>query len=263
MLTFFFICMGLGAFAGLMAGLLGIGGGLIIVPALVFLLPMFQDIPPQQVMVVAVATSLGSIIFTCASSSWAHHRLHHIDWRYTPSLLLGAAIGAMLTGYFAHLIDPAFLKKFFGIAVLYLGYRMLRTKRSHQRRPLPQLPVLTGISSLLAICASLLGIGGGALYVPMLSYFSVGVRHAIGAAALVGFIIACMATSGYVVAGWHQIQQFGYIGYVYVPAVLGIVTTSLVAAQFGAKLTSRLPVEKIKKIFGVFLLIVSARMLLS
>ena len=266
MLTFFFICMGLGAFAGLMAGLLGIGGGLIIVPALVFLLPIFQDIPPQQVMVVAVATSLGSIIFTCASSSWAHHRLHHIDWRHTPSLLLGAAIGAMLTGYFAHLIDPAFLKKFFGIAVLYLGYRMLRTKRSHQRRPLPQLPVLTGMSSLLAICASLLGIGGGALYVPMLSYFSVGVRHAIGAAALVGFIIACMATSGYVVAGWHQIQQFGYIGYigyVYVPAVLGIVTTSLVAAQFGAKLTSRLPVEKIKKIFGVFLLIVSARMLLS
>lgn len=264
MLTFVLICMVLGAIAGLMAGLLGIGGGLIIVPVLVILLPVFQNVPPEQVMVVAIATSLCSIIFTCASSAWAHHKLHHISWNYTPTLLVGAAIGAAMTGYFAHLIDANILKKLFGFAVLYLGVRMLLNHVNVKRRELPAQGILGGISVLLSTLASLLGIGGGALYVPMLSYFSIGVRHAIGSASIIGFVIACFATSGYVMAGWQQYaDRVGYIGYVYWPAVVGIVLTSLVAAQLGAKLTSRLPVEKIKKIFGVFLLIVSARMLLS
>jgi uncharacterized membrane protein YfcA len=98
----------------------------------------------------------------------------------------------------------------------------------------------------------------------MLTHFSVGVRHAIGSAAIIGFVIACFATSGYVMAGWQQFEdKVGYVGYVYLPAVAAIVTTSLFAAQYGAKLTSRLPVDRIKKIFGVFLLLVSARMLFS
>jgi uncharacterized membrane protein YfcA len=256
--------MFLGAFAGLMAGLLGIGGGLIIVPVLVFLLPIFQSLPPEQVMVVAIASSLCSIIFTCSSSAWAHHQLHHISWNYTPALLIGAAIGAAITGYLAHLIDANILKKIFGCAVLFLGLRMLINPVSIHRRPLPANPVLSLFSVGLSTLASLLGIGGGALYVPMLTHFSVGVRHAIGAASIVGFVIACFATSGYVISGWKQFEdKVGYLGYVYWPAVVGIVSTSLIAAQYGAKLTSYLPVEKIKKIFGIFLLIVSARMLLS
>ncbi len=264
MLTFVFICMGLGAIAGLMAGLLGIGGGLIIVPALVFLLPIFQDLPPELVMVVAVATSLCSIIFTCASSAWAHQKLHHISWDYTPTLLIGAAIGAASTGYLAHFIDANVLKKFFGCAVLFLGVRMLINKVNLSRRKLPSHGMLGTISVSLASISSLLGIGGGALYVPMLTHFSVGVRHAIGAAAIIGFVIACFATTGYVMAGWEQTANHaGYIGYVYWPGVAGIVATSLVAAQFGARLTSWIPVEKIKKLFGGFLLIVSVRMLFS
>lgn len=256
--------MVLGTIAGLMAGLLGIGGGLIIVPALVFLLPIFQDLPPSQVMVVAVSTSLCSIIFTCASSAWAHQKLHHISWDYTPTLLVGAAIGAASTGYLAHFIDANILKKFFGCAVLFLGLRMLINRVSLSRRQIPSHSVLGAISAVLATVASLLGIGGGALYVPMLTYFSVGVRHAIGAAAIIGFVIACFATTGYVIAGWAQFSETpGYFGYVHWPAVAGIVATSLFAAQFGANLTSWIPVEKIKKIFGIFLLIVSARMMFS
>lgn len=264
MLTFIVVCIVLGAVAGLMAGLLGIGGGLVIVPALVFLLPIFQTLPAEQVLVVAVATSLCSIIFTCASSSFAHQRLRHINWNYTPALLIGAAIGAALTGYLAHLIDPVLLKKIFGLAVLFLGGRMLLNRESSSRRSLPHVGILGGISVGLSTLASLLGIGGGALYVPMLTYFSVGVRHAIGCAAIIGFVIACFATTGYVMAGWQQFaEKPGYFGYVYWPAVVAVVTTSLVAAQIGAKLTSRWPVARIKKIFGVFLLLVSARMLLS
>lgn len=263
-LTFVLICMVLGAFAGLMAGLLGIGGGLIIVPVLVFVLPVFQDLPPEQVMIVAVASSLCSIIFTCSSSAWAHHQLRHISWNYTPALMIGAAIGAALTGYLAHLIDAHILKKIFGCAVLFLGLRMLINRVSMNRRPLPANGLLGFYSIFLATLASLLGIGGGALYVPMLTHFSVGVRHAIGSAAIIGFVIACFATSGYVMAGWQQFEdKVGYVGYVYWPAVAAIVTTSLIAAQYGAKLTSRLPVDRIKKIFGVFLLLVSARMLFS
>lgn len=256
--------MGLGALAGLMAGLLGIGGGLIIVPALVFLLPLFQDLAPQQVMVVAVATSLASIIFTCASSAWAHHRLEHINWNFTASLLLGAAIGAVSIGYFAHLLDANWLKTFFGLAVLFLAVRMLIKNNHKNLRPLPANQYLVFISIVLASCSSLLGIGGGALYVPMLTYFSVEVRQAIGSASVIGFVIACTATAGYVLAGLAKFTlSSGYLGFVYLPAMLGVISTSWLAAQFGAKLTSRLPVDRIKKIFGVFLLIVSARMLLS
>lgn len=263
-LTFVLICMTLGIVAGIMAGLLGIGGGLIIVPALVYLLPVFLNIPIEQVMVVAVASSLCSIIVTSASSAWAHQKLHHINWDYTRTLMLGAAIGAILTGYLADLINPNILKKLFAVVVLVLALRMLFNILNSSGNSLPGKSVLTGISVLLSTCSSLLGIGGGALYVPMLSHYSVGVRQAIGSAAIVGFVIACLATTGYILAGWAEFADTpGFLGYVYLPAVLGVVSTSLFAAPFGAQLTDRLPVRLIKKIFGVFLLLVSARMMFS
>lgn len=263
-LTFVLICMFIGIVAGILAGLLGIGGGLIIVPVLVYLLPLFLPIPGEQVMIVAVASSLCSIIVTSASSAWAHHKLHHIQWDFTWTLMAGAALGAVLTGYLAHLLNPIILKKLFAIVVLVLALRQLLNIKPVGGKTLPTKAALGVISVVLSTCSSLLGIGGGALYVPMLSHYSVGVRQAIGSASIVGFVIACLATSGYVMAGWSAFANTpGYLGYVYIPAVIGVVSTSSLAAQLGARLTDKLPVSLIKKIFGFFLLLVSARMLFS
>jgi uncharacterized membrane protein YfcA len=207
---------------------------------------------------------LCSIIVTSASSAWAHHKLQHIQWDYTWILMAGAAVGAVLTGYLAHLLNPSILKKLFALVVFVLALRLLLNILTSSGKSLPGKAALSVISVVLSTCSSLLGIGGGALYVPMLSHYSIGVRQAIGSASIVGFVIACLATSGYVMAGWAAFAATpGYLGYVYIPAVLGGVSTSSFAAQLGARLTDKLPVSLIKKIFGFFLLLVSARMMFS
>ncbi len=264
MLTFFLICMMLGALAGLLAGLLGIGGGLVIVPLLTLLLPLYHIVPAEHVMLVAVATSLATIVITCASSTRAHHRLHNIPWQLAPAVLTGAAAGALLVGSFAYLVNGRVLQLFFGIAVALIGLRMLFSQAASGVRVLPAKPVLAIISAVLASIASLLGIGGGALYVPVLNFFSVNMRRAIGLAAVTGLVIAIFAVIGYVSSGWSYYSfADGFVGFVYLPAVVAVVSTSMLAAPLGAKLTQKLPVLRIKRIFGLFLLVVSAKMILS
>src|SRR5690606_1414306 len=112
--------------------------------------------------------------------------------------------------------------------------------------------------------ASLLGIGGGALFVPVLNYYSVDMRRAIGCAAASGIAIAIFGSLGYVIAGWRHYQfEQGFIGYIYLPALLGIVSTSVFTAPLGARMTQRLPLLTVKRVFGVFLLLVSVKMILS
>ena len=112
--------------------------------------------------------------------------------------------------------------------------------------------------------ASLLGIGGGALFVPMLNYFSLDMRRAIGCAAASGIAIAVFGSLGYVIAGWQHYQlSDGFVGYIYIPALLGIVATSVFTAPLGAKLTQRLPVLTMKRVFGVLLLLIAVKMMFS
>ncbi|MDP5143219.1 sulfite exporter TauE/SafE family protein [Rheinheimera baltica] len=264
MLSIFAITLLLGVLVGFLAGMLGIGGGLIIVPALVMLLPAFGIVPADQAIVVAIATSLASVIITATSSVAAHHRLENVPWNIASTVMVGAAVGAWAVGYLAHNIDAGVLQMIFGCAVLLLALRMLGSRAAVGKRPLPgKLPTMT-ISAVLGGVASLLGIGGGALFVPMLNYFSLDMRRAIGVAAASGIAIAIFGSLGYVVAGWQHYQLTdGFIGYIYMPAALGIVTTSVFTAPLGAKLVQHLPVLTIKRIFGIFMLLVSAKMILS
>lgn len=264
MLTIIAITLLLGALVGFLAGLLGIGGGLVIVPVLVMLLPAFDIVPAGQAILVAIATSLASIIITATSSVLAHHRWGNVPWSVAGAIVTGAAIGAWSVGYLAHNISGAVLQMIFGVAVLLLALRMLGSRSAVGIRSLPGPGVITAISAVLGGIASLLGIGGGALFVPMLNYFSVDMRRAIGCAAASGIAIAVFGTLGYVIAGWQHYQlSDGFIGYIYLPALLGIVTTSVFTAPLGAKLAQQLPVLTIKRVFGIFLLLVAAKMILS
>lgn len=264
MLTIVVITLMLGALVGFLAGLLGIGGGLIIVPALVMLLPAMAIVPAEHAMLVAVATSLASIIITATSSMLAHHRWGNVLWPVATSVMLGAAIGAWLVGYLAHNISGDVLQLVFGGAVFLLALRMLGSRSTVGKYPLPGKGWLLLISSVLGGTASLLGIGGGALFVPVLNYFSVDMRRAIGCAAASGIAIAVFGTLGYVLAGWqHYTLAQGFVGYIYLPALLGIIMTSVFTAPLGARLTQRLPVLAIKRVFGVFLIVVAAKMIFS
>jgi uncharacterized membrane protein YfcA len=258
-LTIIAITLVLGAVVGFLAGLLGIGGGLIVVPVLLMLLPGFDIVAPEQAIVVAIATSLASIIFTATSSVLAHHRWGNVPWATATAIMVGAAAGAWLVAYLAHYISPGVLQMLFGIAV-----RMLGSRSAIGKKQLPGASYLAIISAGLGGVASLLGIGGGALFVPMLNYYSVDMRRAIGCAAASGIAIAAFGSLGYVVAGWqhYQLAQ-GFIGYIYLPALLGIVCTSAFTAPLGAKLTQRLPVLTIKRVFGILLLLIAAKMILS
>ena len=264
MLSIIAITLILGALVGFLAGLLGIGGGLVVVPALVMLLPAFGIVPAEQAILVAIATSLGSIIITATSSVYAHHRWGNVPWSVAGAIMTGAALGAWSVGYLAHHISGPLLQMIFGVAVLLLSLRMLGSRSAVGKRSLPGTAVITSLSVVLGGLASLLGIGGGALFVPMLNYFSVDMRRAIGCAAASGIAIAIFGTLGYVIAGWQHYQLAdGFIGDIYRPALLGIVSTSVFSAPVGARLAQKLPVLMIKRVFGVFLLLVGARMIFS
>lgn len=264
LLSIFLITAVLGAIVGLLAGLLGIGGGLIIVPVLVVLLPALSIVPPEHAMLVAIATSLASIVITSLSSVRAHHKRNNVPWAIAMPVMFGAALGAMLMGYLAHNLSGKTLQLLFGVAVGLLALRMLFTSNTQGKKPLPARAIVAAISGILGSFAALLGIGGGALIVPMLNYFSVDMRRAIGCASASGIAIAVFGSLGYVTAGWQQYQlSAGFVGYVYLPALLGVISTSVFTTSLGATLTQRLPVITIKRVFGVFLILVAVRMILS
>ncbi|GLO61799.1 UPF0721 transmembrane protein [Vibrio sp. MACH09] len=253
----------LGSFVGVMAGLLGIGGGLIVVPALLVLLPK-ADISADVVMHIALATSLASIIITSGSSALNHLKLGNVDVFVIKWLLPGVVIGGLMGSYVAELIPSENLPKVFGVIVLFLAGQMLLSVKSKKVRVMPS-TIMTSISGcLIGIVSTLAGIGGGSLTVPYLNRYGVEMRKAIGSSSVCGCVIALSGMVGFIWNGFGVSHLPDYsIGYVYVPALLAIVSTSIFTTKFGARLASRLPTVQLKKVFAVFLLFIAGRMLLS
>lgn len=260
----FLSCLALGCLVGFLAGLLGIGGGLIIVPVLSFLLLTFEVVAPEQSMLVAIATSLSSIIFTSSSSAYAHHKNQNIPWEIAPWVLVGVSVGALLSGVIAIGISTNTLQFIFASCVFFIAARMVLPINSSKQASLPHSSVLTLGTGVIGAVSGMVGIGGGALLVPFLTHFKFDMRKAIGCAALSGILIASFGVLGFVSLGLHQYAlKDGFIGYVYLPALFGIVVTSALFAQIGAKAAQFLPIKIIKRIFAGLLVIVAIRMLSS
>lgn len=259
-------CALLGCFVGFLAGLLGIGGGLIIIPVLSTLLLTFNITSAEHVLVIAIATSLASILFTSTSSVLAHHKNNNVPWRIAPWILSGVALGALISGFAASFIAEQVLRTVFAISVVFIATRMALSTRNTplSEKPLPSGPILGAISALMGGLSGLIGIGGGALIVPMLNYFSVDIKKAIGCASACGIVIAFFGSIGYVSAGWAVTDlKHGFAGFIYLPALFGITITSWFAAPFGAKATHYLPVSTIKKIFAMLLIVIAIKMVFS
>lgn len=249
-----------GAAAGILAGLLGVGGGIVIVPMLVFLFSA-QGFPPQHIMQMALGTSLGSIVFTSISSFRAHHRRGAVRWpvvyRISPGILLGTFGGTWIAAW---LSTPA-LKVFFVCFLYYVAFQMLANYKPKPTRELPGTAGMFAAGLVIGVVSSLVGIGGGSLSVPFLAWCNVPLHQAIGTSAAIGFPIAVAGTLGYIVNGWGVPSlPSGNLGFLHLPALAGIALFSMLTAPLGARLAHRLPVSRLKRIFAVFLILVATRM---
>lgn len=255
------MCLGLGAVVGLLAGLLGIGGGLLIVPALVWMLPQ-TGIESGVVMHIALATSLACIVLTSGSSARSHLRLGNVDVSLVRLLAPGMVLGGIAGSAVAEWVPADWLPRIFAGIVLLLALQMLLSLKVTGRHPIPGRVAIAGSGSVIGLVASLAGIGGGSLIVPYLSWYGVEMRRSIGTAAFCGSIIAIAGMAGFIVAGSGDDSLPPYsLGYVYLPALLGVVCTSVLTTRYGARMVSRLPTPTLKKIFAIFLLFVGGKML--
>ncbi|WP_295891793.1 sulfite exporter TauE/SafE family protein [uncultured Vibrio sp.] len=266
MLLLIVYCALLGSGVGFLAGLLGIGGGLVIVPVLSSILFYFDVLPAVQVVVAAIATSLASILFTSTSSAIAHHKNGNVPWNIAPWIMLGVGIGALISGFMAALLPEKVVRIVFAVSVVLIAIKMFYSSKNDEstERKLPNKPLLTFFTTITGGLSAMIGIGGGALLVPLLTFFSVDMKKAIGCASACGIVIASFGSIGYISSGSAYLSlSDGFAGFVYLPALFGIVCTSWFTAPLGAKATNHLPVPIIKKMFAALLLVVAANMMLK
>jgi uncharacterized membrane protein YfcA len=263
MLTTLLIYSAVGGIAGILAGLLGIGGGLVIVPMLVYAFEI-QAIPRQLIMHLALATSMASIMFTSVSSFMAHHRRGAVHWDVVKKIVVGILTGTFLGSYFASSLSTNFLKVFFVIFLYFVAIQLLLGKKPKGGRDLPGMAGMFAVGNIIGVVSSFVGIGGGSLSVPFMLWCNIKVHNAIGTSAAIGLPIAVAGTVGYIVGGWKVAALPTYsVGYVYLPALFGIAAASVFTAPLGVKLAHSLPVDKLKRVFSLLLLVVATKMLVS
>lgn len=246
-------CVMLGVFAGAMAGLLGVGGGLIIVPVLTGLFTA-QGFAAEIIIQLAVGTSLTTILFTSLSSMRAHHVRGAVRWSLVLQLSVGILLGGWLGGVFAVLLGGVWLALLFGLFELAVAAQMALGRPPAPHRASPGLLRNTLAGSVIGAVSALLGIGGGTLTVPYLVWHNVDMRRAVGTSSACGLPIALVGAMGFVVVGWSDMRlPAGSSGYVYWPAVLAISLTSVASAPLGAMLAHHLDQRRLKKIFALFI----------
>ncbi len=257
----FFAYLLLGIVVGFLAGLLGIGGGMTMVPILAMLFAA-QDFPFATKMQLILATSMATIIVTAISSLRAHHQRGAVDWRVvglmTPGILVGSLVGTRIVSG----LSTVFLAVFFTIFLFYIATQMLANFKPKASRTLPGTAGMLLAGTTVGVLSAMVGAGGGFFSTPFLTWCNVPIHRAIGTSAALGLPIAVFTTIGYILTGWNapNVPQPS-LGYIYLPAFVGIVATSVLMAPIGARLAHRLPVATLKRIFAVLLYLLAFKML--
>jgi uncharacterized protein len=251
----------LGAIAGYLAGMFGIGGGIIIMPVLMFLFDA-QHFPADHLLHLALGTSMAAILFTSLSSLRQHHRHGAVNWRVvrniTPGILIGTGIGAE----FATSISPHYLGIFFALFVYFVAAQILIDVRPNATRELPGAVGMTLTGMLTGWLGSMVSIGGGTIIVPFLIWCNLSLRHAIGTSAAVGFPVAVGGTIGYIFTGMniHSLPSYS-MGFVYLPALFWVALASVITAPMGARATHHMKMNLLRKLFALLLLVMATKLL--
>lgn len=249
-----------GIAAGLLAGLLGIGGGLLIVPVLSTVFLLFLD--TEYVVHMAIATSLATILVTALSSVYSHHLHNAVRWDILRWMLLGILVGGFFGAWSAQFFSTSMLAKLFGVMELLIALQMLAGRQPHAERQLPGLVPLNGVSFSISGLSALLGVGGGAMTTPYLVWNNVRMHQAIATSAAFGLPVALSGTMAYMLAGLKVTNLPDYTtGFVYWPAFIAIISMSIFTAYLGARLAHKLPVVLLKKLFAIMLIGLGLKML--
>jgi uncharacterized membrane protein YfcA len=252
--------LAIGAFVGFIAGLLGVGGGIVMVPLLVYVFTM-QGLGASALHM-ALATAIATILFTSLSSVRAHHSYGSVDWTVVRAMSPGILVGSFLAALLAGLIPTRPLALMFTALVFYAATQMLLDLRPKGTRPFPSPLHLFGVAAGIGGVASLLSAGGAFMSIPFLAWCGVPLRRAIGSAAAIGFPIALAGTAGHVLQGLRaEDLPPGSLGYVYLPALGLLIVASMATAPLGAKLAHRLPVKRLRIVFAALLYAMALRML--
>lgn len=258
------IYLAVGAAAGTIAGLFGVGGGLIIVPALVLVFTAL-GIAPEILTHMAVATSLATIVITSLSSIRTHHLKGAVDWSIFLSMTPGILLGSWLGGVTAHWLPGTWLQLLIGIFALVIAMRMWLAGRRHAQlaengERLPGGAVLAGAGAVIGWGSAIFGIGGGSLTVPFLSHCRVQMQRAVATSAACGLPIAVAGAISFAVQGWGEpLLPAWSSGYIYWPAFAGIVLASAIFARFGAQLAHRMSPQLLKNCFAGLLCVIGVR----
>ena len=251
----------LGSVIGFLAGLLGIGGGMLMVPFLTLLLA-HKNFPADLVLKMAVATSLATICFTSIASVRAHHARGAVRWDVVKLLAPGIAVGGLLGAQIAKALPNTVLAVLFAVFIGFSATQMLLNKKPAASRQLPKGAGMFGAGGLIGLLSSLVGAGGAFISVPFMTWCNLPIHNAVGTSAALGFPIALAATVGYVIAGWslHDLPP-GALGFLYLPALFVIAVASMSTARWGAAVAHRLNMTQLRRMFAVLLYGLAAYML--
>ncbi len=254
------IYLAVGALAGVLAGLFGVGGGAIIVPILIFLFKA-QALDPQLVAKLAIGTSFATIVLTALSSVHSHHRRGNVDWSIVRNMVPGLVAGVVLGSIIATRLHGAVLELLVGLFLAAVGLQMLFSLQPRPSGPMPAVKVQAAAGGGIGFASAFFGIAGGSMTVPFLSACSQPMRRAVATSAACGIPIAVFGATLYAARGWSDpaLPAFS-LGYIYVPAMLGIAIASLPCAQLGARLASGFPEQLMKRGFALMLIIVALQL---
>lgn len=251
-----------GAFTGLVAGLFGIGGGLVIVPSLVFVFQQTATIPNNLLMHVAVGTSLAVMIITSLSAARSHNQIDRILWpvfhKLWPGLISGTLSGSLIAAW----VPTDWLKMFFGLFLFFVAIKMLLEKQVTHQASLPKPWIIILVCFLIGLLSGLLGVGGGILLVPFMVYCGINPRKIAGLSNSCAVTIASIGTLSFLITGLHETKALNNtLGYIYWPAVLLIGITSSLVAPLGATLHYKLPSHQLRYGFIILIILTALKML--
>lgn len=255
---------GLGITAGVMAGLLGIGGGMLIVPGLFYLFGVIH-LPEASLMHMAAGTSMCVMIFTASSSTWAHHTKGHIQWSIFRSVIAWIGLGVVVGNLLSNRLPTDLLELIFGVFLLAIAFKIFLGKQKSDEEgeavQAPSFAATSGMGMAIGFKSGILGIGGGALSVPFLLYCGLPMPKASGTSASFTLPIAVTGTLSFMLLSGNTELIPWSTGYIYWPAVALIAPLTMIGAPIGAQLSRIVPADKLRTLFAFLLLFISMRML--
>jgi uncharacterized membrane protein YfcA len=255
------ILLFMGVCGGFAAGLLGVGGGMVLVPFVTMIFTA-RGFAPELVVHMAIATSLATIMFTSLSSVRAHHLHGAVRWPIVVQLAPGIVIGSWLGPWLAKQLNSSMLALVFGLFVAFSATQMILNRKPSAARELPGAQGMFAAGAAIGLVSGLVGAGGGFLSVPFMSWCNVKMHNAVATSAALGFPIALSGTLSNMYFGWNEPGLPAWsLGYIYLPALLVIAAASVTMAPVGARAAHRMPVQKLKRIFAMILYALSAYML--